>query len=112
MLKIKRSPCLRRPIESLLYQISVVGMNSLQYQLQCRLKLSIVFKDVVGFIRPEDFSIRNVHAESARLAYALPLSQESLAALKIRIAALQIRIEAGILERNRGFANPPTPHPA
>jgi hypothetical protein len=63
--------------------IPIVGMNSLKYQLQRWLNRSIVFKDLVGFLRPVDFSTRNVPAEAARVAYALPLSQVSFAALQI-----------------------------
>src|SRR6266849_1733316 len=96
MLKIEICPCLGRAVNSLLHPISVERMNSLQYQLQCRLNRSIVFKDIVGFIRPEDFSTRNVPAEASSTAQALRLGQVSL-------VALQIRIEVGILQRNRGL---------
>src|SRR6267154_5056322 len=77
MLEIKICPCLGRAVESLLREISVVRMNSLQYQLQCRLNRSIVFKDIVGFIRPEDFSTRNVKAEAACVAQFLRFRQVS-----------------------------------
>src|SRR5260370_21785741 len=97
MLKIKIYPCLGRPVDSLLHELSVVRMNALQCQLQCRLNRSIIFKDIVGFLRPVDFSARNVPAETTGVAYALPFSQESL-------AALQIRIEAGILDRDCHFS--------
>src|SRR5260370_7648876 len=78
MLKIEIRSCLESTVESLLHETSVVRMNSLKYQLVRWLDRSIVFKDIVGFIGPEDFSTRNVKAETARVAYALPLSQESL----------------------------------
>ncbi len=96
MLNIKICLFVGRVVESLLHAISVVRMNSLKCQLQCRLYRSIVFKDIVGFIRPVDFSSWNAPAEAARMADALPLSNESF-------AALQIRIEAGIFEGNRGL---------
>src|SRR5713101_7122253 len=99
MLKIKICPCLGRAVDSLLHEISVVRMNSLEDHLQCRLNRSIVFKDIVGFLRPVYFSTRNVPAETAGVAYALPLSQESF-------AALQIRIEAGILDRDCHLSRP------
>jgi hypothetical protein len=91
MLKIKISPCLGSEADSPLDEIFVVGMNSPKYQLQRGFNRSIVLKDVVGFLRPVDFSAENAPAEAARLAYALPLSQEGF-------AAMQIRIEAGILQ--------------
>src|SRR5713226_2195198 len=103
MLKIKICPFVGRAVDSLLYEISVVGMNSLEYQLQRGLNRSIVLKDLIGFLRPVDFSTRNVPAEAACMAYALPLSQESF-------AALQIGIEAGILQRNRGLRSQQLKH--
>src|SRR5690242_4598300 len=91
MLKIKICPCLGPAVDSLLHTISVVGMNSLEYQLKRWLNRAIVLKDLVGFPRPVDFSAR--YAEAACVADALPLSQESF-------ASLQIRIEVGVLQRN------------
>src|SRR6266436_9093726 len=90
MFKIEIRPCLGSTVESLLHEISVVRMNSLKYQLQRWLDRSIVFKDIVGFIGPEDFSTRKVKAETARVAYALPLSQESLAALQLLMCFLAL----------------------
>src|SRR6266852_7289139 len=77
MLKIQIRPSLSRAVECLLHEISVVGMNSMHYQLQCRLNRSITLKDIVGFIRPEDFSTRNVPAETACVAQFLRFRQVS-----------------------------------
>src|ERR1700682_5358068 len=101
MLKTKICPRLGRAVDRLLHEISVVGRRSLEYQLQRRLNPSIVLKDLVGFLRPVDFSDRNAPVEAAGVAYALPFSQESF-------AALQIRIEAGVLQRNRGLRGQPS----
>src|SRR6267154_531730 len=54
MLKIKIYLCRKRPVESLLQQISFLRMSSLQHPLQGRLSRSIEFKDLVGFIGPVD----------------------------------------------------------
>src|SRR5258708_30745286 len=105
MFKIKICTCLRRAVDNLLHEISVVGMNSLEYQLQRRLHRSIVLEDVVGFLRPVDFPARNTPAEATCVAYALRFSQEIF-------AALQIRIEAGILKRNRALPSQHLPHSA
>src|SRR6266849_5786659 len=96
MLNIKICLFVGRVVESLLHATSVVGMKSLEYQLQRGLNRSIILKDLVGFLRPVYFSTRNVPAETAGVTYALPFSQE-------RLAALQIRIEVGVLQRNRGL---------
>src|SRR5260370_40188524 len=94
MLNIKICLFVDRVVESLLHAISVVRMNSLKYQLQRWLNRSIVFKDVVGFLRPVDFPAENSPAETTRVSFALPFSQESL-------AELQIRIHFGDLPHNR-----------
>src|SRR5215470_19840977 len=96
MLQIKISPFVGRELETLLHEISVVGMNSRQYLLQCGLSRSIVFKDIVGFLRPVDFSAEHTPTEAASVTYVLPLSQECL-------AAVQVGIKLGILQRNRGL---------
>src|ERR1700681_4181999 len=103
MLKIKISPFPGRPVESLLHEIPVVGMKSLQYQLQCRLGRWIVFKDLVGFLRPVDFSAQNIPAEASGRADALPFGQESF-------AALQLGIQAGIVQRDRGLRSQQLQH--
>src|SRR5260370_34968703 len=95
MFNIKICPFIGRAFESLLHESSVVGMNSLERQLQCWLCHSIVLEDLVGLLRPVDLSSENAPAEAAGLAYALPLSQVSL-------TALQIRKESRIPRRNRG----------
>src|SRR6267378_6221838 len=77
MLKIQIRPSLGRAVECLLHELSVVGMNSLHYQLRCRLKRLIILKDLVGFLRPEDFSTRNVPAETACVAQFLRFRQVS-----------------------------------
>src|ERR1700719_2456500 len=79
MLKIKICHCLGRAVNSLLHAISVVGMNSLEYQLQSGPNRSIILKDLVGFLRPVDFSTRNVPAETDSAAQTLRLRQVSLA---------------------------------
>src|SRR6266478_9259261 len=91
ILKIKIGPFRGRAVESPLHEIPVVGMSSLQHRLQCRLSRSIVFKDLVGFLRPVNFSAQNIPAEASGRADALPFSQESF-------AALEIGIQAGILQ--------------
>src|ERR1700674_1893419 len=96
MLKIKAFSFPDCMIESRPYEISVVGMNSLQYQLQRRRGRSIIFKDLVGFLRPVDLSAGKAPAEAARMAYALPFCEEGF-------APVQIRVEARILQRNRGL---------
>src|SRR6266853_2277975 len=77
MLKIQIRRSLGCAVECLLHELSVVGMNSLRYQLRCRLKRLIILKDLVGFFRPEDFSVRNVPAETAGVAQFLRFRQVS-----------------------------------
>ena len=90
MLNIKICLFVGRTVESLLHAISVVGMNSLEYQLQRGVNRSIKSKYLIGFFRPEDFSTRNVPAEAASAAQALRLGQVSLAAVQGRSCMLLV----------------------
>src|SRR6266404_389999 len=92
MLNIKICLFVGRVVESLLHAISVVGMNSLKYQLQRGFNRSIKLKGLVGFLRPEDFSTRNVPAEAASAAQALRLGQVSLAAMQVRSGGARSRL--------------------
>src|SRR5271156_4701331 len=98
MLKIKICFGLRGAVDRLPNAISVVGMNSPKYQLQRGLNCATIFKDPVGFLRPVDLSAENASAEAACTTYTLPLGEESF-------AALQLRIEVGVLQRNRGLGS-------
>src|ERR1700758_813427 len=96
MFKIKVCLVPGHAIDSLPHQISVVGMNALEYELQGWLKGSIILKDRMGFFRPVDVSAGNAPTEATCVAFALSLSQESL-------AAVEVRIELVVFERNRGL---------
>src|ERR1700678_1039905 len=96
---MKVSSCLRYPGESLLYAISVIGMNSLQHHLQREARCSIIFKDLVGLLGPVDFSTSNTPAEAASPSQALCHCQES-------VAALQLRVKISLIRQYRGSRNP------
>src|SRR5260370_35464832 len=110
MFKIEICPFVGRAVESLLHEISLVGMNALEYQLQRWLNRSLVLKDLVDLLRPICFTAENAPAEAASVAYPLSFSQESFAAVQIRIGALQIGIEAGVLQRYRGLRSQQLQH--
>src|SRR5713101_4975818 len=90
MLNIKICLFVDSFVESLLHKAYILGMNSLKYQLQGWRNGSIVSKDVVGFLRPVDLSANNAPAETTRVTYALPLSQESFAALQSLMCFLAV----------------------
>src|SRR5437868_5726029 len=96
MFKIKFRLLAQNAFGELLHRRSVVGMNPLANQLQLGLNRRVIIKDFVSFLGPVDFSAANVPRETAGVTYALPLSQEIL-------AALQFRIEVGVLQRNRSL---------
>jgi hypothetical protein len=60
MLKIKFRQYLGRAVDSLVHEISVVVMNSLEYQFQRGLNRSIILKDLVTFFRPEISPLRTL----------------------------------------------------
>src|SRR5260370_63174 len=71
MLKIKTLAATRCLVDLLLHRGALLGMNSLKYQLQGGLHRSIMLKDVVGFLRPVNFSTRNVSLETAAVPESL-----------------------------------------
>src|SRR6202035_2465004 len=99
MLKINIFPCLGRSAERLPDEISVVGMNSLECELQGGLNGLIVLKDLVAFLRPVDFSTRNVPAEAASLAQALRLCQVCLALAERLFGPLTFGLLCGFTQR-------------
>src|SRR6266853_2277123 len=102
MLKIKILPDLGRSVESPSHEISIVGMNSLKYQLQRGLNGSIIFKDVVGFLRPVDLSADNVPAETSRMAKPLRLRQIGLARAQFLLRPLALGdVDHGAHELNQ-----------
>ena len=90
-------------VEGVPHTIPIVGMKSLKHQLQRGLNRAIILKDRVGFIRPVDFSTRNVPAEATCVTDALPLSQEGF-------AAVQVRVEGSVFQRNRGLRSQQLQH--
>ncbi len=68
MLDVKICLLIVHALEGLAHEIPIVGMNSLERQFQCWVDGSIVFKDVVSFLRPVDLTADNAPAETARVA--------------------------------------------
>src|SRR5208283_2498091 len=77
-------------------EIPIVGVDELKHLIERGLNRSIAFHDVVSFVRPVDFSARQIPTQTAGLADSLTLSEESL-------AILEVRIKAGVLDRNCGL---------
>src|ERR1700685_4594366 len=99
MFKIQTCPCLGGAVESVAHKISIVRMNSLDYQLECGLNRSIVSKDIVGFVRPVDFTTRNVPAETASAAQTLRLRQVSLVLAERLLGPLKFGPLCGFTQR-------------
>jgi len=85
MFNIKVCLFVARVVESLLHKMSIVGMNSMKYQLKRWHYRWFVFKDVVGFLQPVDFYTRNVPAEAACMTQSLGFGQVSFPALNISV---------------------------
>src|SRR5438309_956563 len=83
MFKVESFPLLHRAVDDLLDARSVVGMSSLEYELQCWMIGSIAFKDAKGFLRPVKLPARHVPTEAARVAQPLRFGQIGLAALQL-----------------------------
>src|ERR1700678_2054759 len=83
-------------LQNLIPGTPVIGMNALQHHLQRRLDRSIVFNNSIGFLGPLDFPAPVIPAEATGRAQALPFGEKCL-------AALQVGVEPGVLERNRSL---------
>src|ERR1700751_3461696 len=83
MLNIKIGLFVDRVIESLMHVISVVRMNSLKYQLHCWLNRSILFKDVIGFLRPVNFPAENTPPKTSGVTQILRFGQVSFTASQL-----------------------------
>src|SRR5450755_3577741 len=83
-------------VQYLLQQTPVIRMHSSQEQLDGQRDRRLVFEDSKRFDRPRDPSAANAPVPAASGADALPLGKKGF-------AALQIGIEAGVLQRYRGL---------
>src|SRR5258708_9518760 len=101
MLEIKICPFLGRAVDSLPHATSVVGMNSLKYQLQRGLNRSVVLKDLVGFLRPVDFSTQNAPPETASAAQTLRFREVSLALAERLLDSLAFGLLCGFTQRTQ-----------
>src|SRR5439155_16877588 len=66
MLETQVRSVARRAIDHLLYEATVLRMDSVQHQIQSGLHRPVVSKDAISFLRPDDFAGGNVPAETAR----------------------------------------------
>src|SRR6266446_6418196 len=93
MFKIEILPFLRCAVECLLNAGSVVWMSSVDHELHCRLIGSVAVKDTKGFLRPVEFSARNIPTETARVAQPLRFSQKGFTALQFGGPFRHLRLE-------------------
>src|ERR1051325_1769831 len=83
-------------LQSLSHEIPIIRMNSMERQVQSGSCGSIVFQNVVVLLRPVDLTCGDAPPESSGTADLLPLSQEGF-------TALQVGVEAGVVQRHRGL---------
>src|SRR5271167_911364 len=83
--------CAGRAFDHLLNSIHIVGRNLLRYHFEGWLDGPIEFEDVVSFFRINSLSAVDIPGETSCVTDTLGLSQK-------RLAALQIRIEDGVLQ--------------
>ena len=67
MTKVQVSSLLRRAIKRLPNESKIVGMNSLEHQVQGRPTGPIKSRDSIGLFRPEDLAGRSIPAKTARV---------------------------------------------
>src|SRR5260370_18587827 len=71
MLDIQIHAVLRCTISELLHPLPVLGVNSVEYEIERRIRFSCEAQNSVGFVRPNQLATAALPSESSRITYAL-----------------------------------------
>ncbi len=104
MLKIL--PALRRPLNGLFHQGGVFRVHTLEHEFHRRGGRSIVMKDSIGFLRPDDFAGRNFPAKASGVTEPLRFRQVCLASLQLRFLEFQGLGDESPIHRGRQQSQP------
>src|SRR6185295_8863216 len=91
MLEIKFLEATLRSIDVLLRHFAIVGMNSRENKIHCRLRFRTALKNSEGFGGPKDVAARHLPAEAARVAQFLGFGQIRLASADSFLRNLAVR---------------------
>ena len=103
MLDIQVHAVLRGAIPELLQALPVLGVNSVEYQIDGRIRFSIEAQNFVGFVRPKQLTIADFPSESSRVTQPLSLCKVLPPSLQLGLRRLQIFIS--LRKWNPSFQN-------
>src|SRR5580692_13012504 len=92
MLDVQVHAVLRGTIRQLSHTVQVVRMNSIENQVESRIRLSRETQNFVGFVRPNEFTTANLPSESPRVTQSLSLCKILPSSLQIGLRSFQIFI--------------------
>src|SRR5580704_11809318 len=92
MLDIQIHAVLRGTIPDLSHAIQVLRVNSVEYQVERRIRFSSEAQDSVGFVRPNEFATANLPSECSRMTQPLSFCQVLPSSLQLRLRCFQILI--------------------
>src|SRR5258708_7329670 len=92
MLDIQVHAVLCGKIRQLSETVQVVGVNSIEYQVESRIRLSCEAENFVGFVRPNEFTAVHLPTESPRVTQSLSLCKILPSSLQIGLRSFQIFI--------------------
>ena len=104
MFKIKILPVLRCALDCLFYESGVFRMNPLENKFDGRRHRSVVLKDAIGFLRPQDLAGGKAPAEATGVTEPLSASQVRFPAPELGLRILQIFV--GSREFTGSLCNP------
>src|SRR5579864_6023647 len=92
MFDIQIHAVLSSAVFELLQAISILRVNSFEYQVECRIGFSCKTQNLVGFVRPNEFTALHLPSESPRVTQPLRLCKVLPSSLQIGLQSFQIFI--------------------
>src|SRR6201993_3229712 len=104
MLDIHIHAVLCGTISDLLHAVSILRVNSFEYQIERRMRFSCESQNSVSLVRPNEFATANLPSESSRMTQPLSLRQVLPSSLQLCLRCFQLFI--GLLKCIRSLSTP------
>lgn len=92
MLDIQVYSVLRGAIPELLQAVPVVGVNSIEHQIEGEVRFSREAQNSVSFVRPNEFPTADLPSEGSRMTQSLSLCQVLPSPLQVCLRCFQVFI--------------------
>src|ERR1700758_4718071 len=90
MFDIQIHAVLSSAVFELLQAISILRVNSFEYQVECRICFSGEAQNSVGLVRPNEFAAVNLPSKGPRMTQSLSLCQILPSSLQIGLRSVQL----------------------